>query len=105
MNEKIFYLAQFLKYIPHVESVYKKNLRVHFATYMSLISLDGTEVMFAQSEILTEKKLNSDHIIEQLIEESHCNKRKYFSRDEQISVLEALIKAGENRLYSFVKED
>ncbi|MDE7445015.1 MAG: hypothetical protein K2N15_04815, partial [Lachnospiraceae bacterium] len=99
MNQKVNYIVQFMEYIPRIEQLYKTNLRLHFATYMPLISARGTEIMTAKAELLTKEKINCNYIIEQLIRETRCNKRKYFTRDEQITVLEKLIRAAENKLF------
>jgi hypothetical protein len=105
MNVKAIYITRFLKYLRHIEEVYKDNLKMHFCTYMPLISLEGTEIMAAKAKVLTENKFNSDYIVEQLIEDVQCSKRKYFSRNEQISVLKSLIEAAESRLFLCTREN
>lgn len=45
MNQKLLYITQFLKYISRIEELYKNNLRIHFSTYMPLLSSGGTEII------------------------------------------------------------
>lgn len=56
MNEKI-YINKFIEYIPHIETVYKTNLKIHFSTCMPLLSSNKTQLMAIDPTMLSEKNL------------------------------------------------